>query len=136
MADVEVKGAPEGSGADKVEDVASAVKAAAEKIGHFLHKAEIEVSDEFVKLVGKPQAQAFAHAAVVVLQSAAGKIALDVVANLESLKPALDGAAKREQAQTQLKNDLKSAESNVPNALINILIEAAVAAVKGYIVLP
>lgn len=119
-----------------VVEIADSVKNAVEKVIHFVHQASVYVNDAFVEIFGKARAQAFGHAAVAILQSEAGKIALDAVAVAESVQPALGGAAKRAQAFTKIENDLKVAKHDVPASLINLLIELAVQAIQGGIVIP
>lgn len=117
-------------------DVISKVENVAKEIAHVAHEAEVDVSAAFEKLVGKQNAQDFAHAAAAILKSDAGKLALDVVKGLEAVVPVLSGSAKKAQAFTALSTDLKATEKSLPAALINLLIEVAVAAINGSIVLP
>jgi len=117
-------------------DVVSAVSNLVHKVAHFLHNAQLYVSDVFVALFGKDRAQAFGHAAVAILQTEAGKVALAVVEELEALVPALDGATKRAQAAAKLKSQLSASGHVIGDSLVNLLVELAVQTVKGAIKLP
>src|SRR5581483_576848 len=117
-------------------DVVSAVSNLVHKVAHFLHNAQLYVSDVFVALFGKARAQAFGHAAVAILQTEAGKVALAVVEELEALVPALDGATKRAQAAAKLKSQLSASGHVLGDSLVNLLVELAVQTVKGAIKLP
>lgn len=102
-----------------------------EKIKNFVHGAAVEVSTIFEELVGKDNAHRFAQAALAMLKSEAGVIVMDAVKAASTLS--VDGAGKHQAAFDQIKQDLKAAEKSIPDSLLHLLIEAAVAALKGHI---
>lgn len=121
--------APEPSFVEKTENLVN-------KVAHFLHKSAVYASEGFVALFGAPQAQAFGHAAIGLLQTEAGKVALSVCSALESVSPALSGATKHGQAFENIKSQLGSSGKVVEAGIINLLIEVAVTAISGKIKLP
>ena len=99
------------------------------KIENFVHGTAVKVSDAFIKIFGKDAAHQFTQGALSVLKSAEGKIALDAVEAVESL--ALDGTAKRAAAFEKIATDFKTQGISAADSIINLLIETAVAYLKG-----
>lgn len=98
-------------------------------IGHVIKQGAIYVKDEFAKFFGSDQAKAFASAAIGLLKSDAGKIALDAVQFASTLTT--DGAGKRKAAFDKILADFKVAGIEGKDSIINLLIEAAVQFAKG-----
>jgi hypothetical protein len=101
------------------------------KITHFVHGAAVKVSAVFVKVFGQEAAHQFAQGALAVLKTDAGKLALDAVESVESL--ALDASGKRAAAFSKLASDAKTQGLDVADNVLNLLIETAVAFLKGHI---
>ncbi|MBV8807967.1 MAG: hypothetical protein JO033_04780 [Acidobacteriaceae bacterium] len=100
------------------------------KIENFVHGAEVKVSADFEKLVGKERAQQFAQSALALLKTAEGKVVADAVEAVSTL--ATDGAGKRVAAVQKIGTDLKAQGITVAESLLNLLVELAVQALKGY----
>ena len=99
------------------------------KLAHWVHGAAVKVSAAFESLVGKDNAHKFAQGALAVLQSAEGEIVRDAVVAVSTLS--LDAAGKRAAAFEKIASDFKSKGYQVADSLINLLIEVAVASLKG-----
>jgi hypothetical protein len=108
------------------------IKSIASSVIHFVKHAAVKVSDIFVELVGHDAAAAFGHAALDVLKSAEGKIVKDAVLAVEAVKPVLSGQEKFAQVFSKVVADFKASGKDVPEQLINMLIEVAVSTVKGH----
>jgi hypothetical protein len=99
----------------------------------FLKKVKAKVSDVFIKIFGKDQAQQFADAALQLMKSAAGTLVLDVVKLVETSNPLLTPADKRQAAFDQIVSDAKSKGLDLTSSIINLLIELAVQTLKNNI---
>ncbi len=101
------------------------------KITHFVHGAAVKVSATFVKIFGQDAAEKFAQGALALLKTAEGKLAVDAVEAVGSLS--LDAAGKRAAAFEKLALDAKTQGLEVSESIGNLLIETAVAFLKGHI---
>jgi hypothetical protein len=101
------------------------------KISSFVHGAAVKVSDVFVKIFGKDAAEKFAQGALALLKTAEGKLAIDAVEAVSSLS--LDASGKRAAAFDKLASDAKAQGIEVSESIGNLLIETAVAFLKGHI---
>lgn len=99
-------------------------------IGGWFKKAAVYVSRTFVAIFGSDAAKKFGSAALDLLKTQAGVLALDAVNFAATL--ATDGAGKREAALKKLAADLKAAGIDVTLSLQNLLVEIAVAYLKGH----
>jgi hypothetical protein len=99
------------------------------KLENFVHGAEVKVSEAFVAVFGKQAAEQFAQGALGLLKTAEGQIVLKVVQAVETL--GIDGAGKRASAFQQIVAEFKTQGLAVGESLINMLIEIAVAYLRG-----
>ena len=94
----------------------------------------VHVAEGFKKLFGDQAAQDFAKASIGILKSAAGQIVLPIVEMLMNV-PNLTGDEKRAQALKDAVTKLEQVGillgKDIATSEINMLIEIAVAAVKG-----
>lgn len=100
------------------------------KIAHWVHGAAVKVSDVFVKVFGKTASEHFAQGALAILKTDAGKIVLDAV---EAVSTLADPAAKHAAAFEKVAADFKSKGYEASESILNLLIELAVAQLKGNI---
>jgi len=101
------------------------------KISNYIHGAAVKVADAFVHVFGKDASQAFAQGALRLLKTAEGKIVLDAVEAVQTLET--DGAGKRAAAFEKIGADFKAQGVSVGESVVNMLIELAVAYLKGTI---
>lgn len=94
------------------------------KIKDFFVAVKVKVSSFFVKVFGQEAAQRFADGAVLLLKTAAGKLAVDAVMFVQTL--ALDGAGKRQAAFDKIVSDARAQGLEISSSLVNMLIELAV----------
>ena len=102
-----------------------------QKIGHLFHAVSVKVSDIFVKIFGKDAAQAFGASALHLLQTAEGVIVSDIVTAVASLNLAT-GEDARTEALKRIWADSKIQGSGISKTLVNMLVELAVATLKGH----
>lgn len=101
------------------------------KIGHIFHTVAVKVSDIFVKIFGKDAAQAFGASALHLLQTAEGVIVKDTVVAVASLNLG-SGEEARAEALKRIWADAKIQGSGISKTLVNMLVELAVATLKGH----
>lgn len=97
----------------------------------FFKKAISKVSDLFVAVFGSKAAQDFGDAAVNLLKTEIGKIAITAVSTAGSLFST--NAAARAEAFREIKSEAKRAGIDVKDHMVYLLIELAVARFKGSI---
>ena len=98
-------------------------------IGHGVKTAVKYVEARFVALFGEDAAKQFVKVSYTLLQSAAGKIVLQVVTDLNDTT--LDSSAKRETAVQQVKELARQQAIQVAESEVRLLIELAVQFVQG-----
>jgi hypothetical protein len=99
-------------------------------IGHGIKVAAIKVAHGFAAIFGHDAAVAFGHAALDLLKSALGKIVVEEVQALSTVD-SLSGVEKFAKAQAAILEKAKAAGISVSTSIVNLLIEVAVAFVKG-----
>jgi len=95
---------------------------------HVLKHVDTYVSTAFVKLFGQDAAHSFAVGAESLLRSDLGKIAIVAVEECEALAAGVD---KRAVALGKIMTAVTSQGLDVRTSLVNLLIELAVARMKG-----
>lgn len=95
---------------------------------HFFHHIEVFVSEAFIAIFGDGPAHAFAVGAESLLHSELGKLAMIAVQEVESMA---SGAEKMAAAFEKVAAGAKAAGLTVKDSLIRLLIEVAVARLKG-----
>jgi hypothetical protein len=101
------------------------------KVSNFVHGAAVHVSEVFVQLFGEQVSKQFANDALGVLKSELGKIVVTVVEALEAQNPNLPGDQKRLMALQQVGVEAKAAGIDASKQIVGMLIEIAVAGLKG-----
>lgn len=100
------------------------------KIGHVFRVVGTKAAGILKSLVGDDAAQQFADAALHLLKTEAGALALDAVEAVAELK-LTSSADARAEAFAKLGTALKEKGVSIPESLANMLIEVAVNAFKG-----
>ena len=104
------------------------------KIVGFFKGTAVKVAGVFARLVGSDAAQQFAEAALALLKTETGKLVLSFVTLVESADPTTSGPEKRAAAVAGIKAELSRQGKEVPNSILHLLIETAVNAMKGRLI--
>ncbi|HLW79298.1 MAG TPA: phage holin, LLH family [Terriglobia bacterium] len=106
-----------------------------DKVLGFIRHAAVSISHGFEKLVGHDNAVNFGHDAMAILKTTGGQIVMGAVQAAEvEFGPNGSGADKHALAQSLALPKLESAGLTVSKSLVNLLIETAVAALRGDVI--
>ena len=98
----------------------------------FFKKVAVKVSGVFVKIFGSDAAKAFGGAALNLLKSELGKIAVSVVLGLQALPGS--NAEKRDAALNLIKEQAVNSGIQVKDSLVSLVLEVAVNFIKGHFI--
>lgn len=101
------------------------------KVGTAVKKVAVAVSDIFVKLFGSEAAKQFGEAALGLLKSELGQIAVLVVSQLSVTN--LGTAVKREEAVLRILGAARSAGIEASESIVRLLVELVVTTLKGHV---
>lgn len=93
----------------------------------------LDAKNIFVKIFGQQVADEFATTVKAIVATDLGTLAIDAVTYIEATSPTLGSTAKRDAAAAKLTADASSKGVALLDSVANLLIEIAVAYVKGSI---
>lgn len=96
--------------------------------------AAVKAKDVFVRIFGQAVANQFAATVKAIVKTDLGALAVDIVNVIEASSPTLGSTQKRDAAVAQLVADASSKGITLAESVANLLIEIAVAYVKGSVI--